>query len=65
MLFRSEVDDGSVLAFSSDGGATFGSPSALSSPNGAVGYAQLDAGGGTVMVGGSASDGTAWIARVQ
>ena len=60
-----EVGSGSWFTRSGDGGSTFDAPVSLSGPSGQLGYAQLDAGGGTVLAAGTASDDSAWVYRVE
>lgn len=65
VFVTTETGRGSEFAMSADGGATFTAPAALTSPSGELGFAQVESGGGVVLVGGSGVDGTAWVYRVQ
>ena len=60
-----ESDASSMLARSTDGGATFAAAQSLTGPGGDLGYPQLDAGGGVVIAGGSGPDGGAWLYRIE
>jgi hypothetical protein len=55
----------SYLTMSSDGGNTFGEPVELVTPDGPLGYAQAESGGGVTVVVGTISNGRVWLYRVE